>query len=646
MPAVGTTHHIELGGHYYLVRPGSYLKKAAPQFGARFTTGDPDFNNLSFWQHWAQRCFIGGVDQDLYADDAMYDEGVGLDTSDHERVTLARDLSVGSGSNWNLGGFTNVNGWKAIVYNNTLYALGMTAAGVNSKLYKYVPSTDGWVVQTAFSDFCARSITVYDGKLFMGGFTLAGNAKLVYSSGSIASYTVVTNPAGVGTAGVYAMHAFQQKLYVAYGVNVWRMKDDLTWDGNTVFYKANVSDESNYLFAMETHLGFLYMLSKNGHIHRTDGNSTFDMWSWDGQTEGVAIRSFDGRLFVLTFEYTDTTAVGMGVLYQMTGSAVTQLKRWGNSTRSTRAGNLIVHNRRLWYGASNLLGFGNRAGFGIACYDPVEDAHSIPISNSDTSTHSPGSAPYGAHIVDDQIAFGGYMFAFVRGAGAFKTPMMYKDISSSNISRRYDITSAGGSVAALNGGWMTTSTYDAGTPGVKKLWRKVTVDSTIKTDTSIFVEYSLNNGDSWVTVGSITTVAGRKETEFYLQNIIGTSFKLRFTLRSTTGTNSPIFYGFNVSYIPVPEPNWMWSFTIILADKLVLLDGTEETVNAETEISFLSELWRTKQLVHFTDAEGGSWANSTNPGVLIYDITVALRDLNQPLEGEVTITLLEAVETY
>ena len=51
MPGVGTTHHISLGGHYYLLKPASYQKRVAPQFGARFTTGDPDYNNLSFWQH-------------------------------------------------------------------------------------------------------------------------------------------------------------------------------------------------------------------------------------------------------------------------------------------------------------------------------------------------------------------------------------------------------------------------------------------------------------------------------------------------------------------------------------------------------------------------------------------------------------------
>lgn len=647
MPGVGTTHHVEIGGHYYMVRPGSYLKKAAPQFGARFTTGDPDFNNLSLWQHWAQRCFIGGVDQDLFADDAMYDQAIGLDTSGHEKVILSRDLARGAGANWTISSSTaNADaGFKAIIYNSTLYVATMPSTSVDSHLWKYDPSTDGWTRITSLdtSDIVIRSIGTFDGKLFIGGTAIAGGPKLIYSSGALAAWTTVTNPAGV-SGSVRAMRAFQQKMYVAYNTNIWRMKDDQTWDGNTVFYKANQNSDSNYILAMETHLGFLYMLSQNGHVHRTDGNSTFDIWSWDGQTYGVSIKSFDGRLFILTFEFTNTASTGWGVLYQMSGSAVTQLKRFGKDDKATLIGNMVVYDRRLWYGASNLLGFGDRSGFGVACYDPVEDAHSIPITNSDTTTYATGGATGPNLVVDDQIFFQGKLFAFVRGHGAFFTPYKYRDLYTSG--RRFDTTAAGGSTASTNGGWLTTSTYDAGTPGVKKLWRKIIVDAEIVANTSITVDYSINNGTSWTQLTAITTVSARRQFEFYLNNIISTSFKLRFTLRSTSSTATPTFYGFVVSYLPVPEPNWMWSFTLVLAEKMVLLDGTTAVVDTEAELTFLSTTWRTKQLVTFTDAEGVQWSTGGSPGALIYDITFALRDLNQPLEGEVTLTILEAVETY
>ena len=647
---VGVQSHVSVNGREYLIKPFSYAKRAAPQFGARFSTGDPDFNNLSIWQHWSQRCWIGGVDQDDFADDAMYDEGIGVDTTAHEVANLSRDLARGTGSNWAVGSGTTATsaGYKAIVFNNILYVLGLSETSIEGELWQYFPVSDGWSRVTSLdaANITPRSIATFDGKLFIGGAnSTSAIPKLVYSSGALSSWTSITNPAGVSGA-VYAMRSFQQKLYVAFKTYIWRLKDDQTWDGNTVFYKADQNSDSNYMIAMETHLGFLYMLSQNGHIHRTDGNATFDLWSWDGQTYGRAIKSFDGRLFIMTFEFTNTADVGQGVLYQMSGSAVTQLKRWGDDTQATSIPSMVVYDRKMFYGASNLLGFGSavRSGFGVAAYDPIEDAHSIVAANSATGTYAKGVAPYVNYIVDDVIFFQGKLFAFVRGHGAFFTP--YKNRDRESGVRRYDITNASGALAPLNGGWFTTSTYDAGTPGVKKLWRKIAVDTTIKTNTGIVVEYSVDNGTNWSALTGISAVATRTRTEFFLNNVISTSLKLRFTLRSTSSTATPELYGFVVSYIPVPEPNWLWTFTIPLSVSQKQMDGSIVSMDTENEMALLSTAYRTKSLIPFIDIDGTEWATGGSPGVLIYDIEFRVSTMGQPLEGEVVITLIEAVETY
>jgi hypothetical protein len=642
---VGTTHHVQLGGHYYLLKPGSYVKSAAPQFGARFTTGDPDFNNLSMWQHWAQRCLVGGMDAPEFADDAMYDQGVGVDTSVHERVSLARDLSRGAGANWTLGGTAYRR--RFFVYGDALYCVTLPGDTVASVLWKYNGTTDAWDLVFTFG-WTVHSVAVFDGKVFLGGRSLDKlTPKLYWSTGALGSWTVVANPAGVGAFHVSAMRVFQQKLYVAYGIYVWRLKDDETWDGNTVFYKTNATSDANSVVTFEPHLGFLYFLSDNGHVHRSDGNSTFDIWQWDGQTKGIALRSFDGRLFVATFEYTSVADVGYGVLYQMTGSAMTQLKRWGKDGEACSLGSLVAYDRHLFYGASNLLGI--RAGFGVAVYDPVEDAHSIIASNGDTVTYARGAAPYLAYMVDDVFFWQGLMWASVRGHGIFRTSYKTRDRFTT---ARYDVTSAGGAPGATNGGWFTTSTYDAGTPGLRKLWRKVILDYELPVAAcSITLEYSLDNGVSWVLQGTASqtngaTLATRERMEFFLQNKIGVSIKLRLTLRSTDPTKTPVLHGFVVSYLPLVEPNWQWSFTIVLAAKQALLDGTTATVDTEAELLFLRDMYRTKALVAFTDVEGEAWASGGEPGVLVYDLREWLPDMTQPLEGEVTLTLIEAVETY
>lgn len=652
---VGTTTHLALNGHEYLIKPYSYSKRQAPQFGARFSTGDPDYNNLSMWQHWAQNCFVGGADQEEFQDDAMYDEGVGIDTLEHKRITLSRDIRPGTGANWGLSAGPGVagRGYKAIVYNGALYVLTLPDATFEGFLYQYLPATDAWTRITSLdaANISANTIATNDGKLFIGGVAVSTTTpKLVYASGALGSWTTMANPSGVPTnRGIYAMRSFQQRLYVAFGTSVWRLKDNQTWDGNTVFYKADMDSESSYIVSMETHLGFLYMLSENGHVHRTDGNATFDIWSWEGQTKGTAIKSFDGRLFVLTFEYTNTANVGYGTLYQMSGSAVTMLKRWGDGVASTRIGNMTVYDRKLFYGASNLLGFGTgRRGFGVAVYDPVEDAHSIMASNSDTVTYATGAAPYNNYIVDDQFFFHGTMFVFVRGHGGFKTPYVPNDFRANG--RLYDTTAQGGVVGSKNGGWLTTSTYDAGTPGVRKLWKQMVLDYRLPgAQASIFPEYSLDGGRTWTALAGLTTSNGVTDTRarfvYYFNGLASPSFKLRFTLRSTSISVTPILYGFVVSYIPIPEPNWMWTFTIVLSASQAAMDGSTLTVDTEAEMLFLENLLRTKALVTFIDIDGKTWA-SNGAGVLIYDMDMRVGQLTQPLEGEVVVTLLEAVETY
>jgi hypothetical protein len=264
-------------------------------------------------------------------------------------------------------------------------------------------------------------------------------------------------------------------------------------------------------------------------------------------------------------------------------------------------------------------------------------------------TYAAGSSPYKNYIVDDIAFFNGKMFVLVRGHGVFYTVYQNRDEGRNGFipggPRRYDLSASGASVGPLNGGWLTTSTYDAGTPGLKKLWRKLVVDYAIPDSScSLVAECSADNGETWATISTITTVTTRGLVSLYF-NRQSSSLKLRFTLRSTSATKTPILFGYVVSYVPIPEPNWLWTFTIVLAEKLVLLDGTEETVDTEAEIAYLSSLYRSKVLIDFIDPEGTVWA-LTGPGALPYDITFALRDLNKPLEGEVTLTLLEAVENF
>jgi hypothetical protein len=388
------------------------------------------------------------------------------------------------------------------------------------------------------------------------------------------------------------------------------------------------------------------MLSQNGHLHRTDGNNSFDIWSWDGQTNGVSLRSYDGRLFVGTYEWTDTADVGMGVLYQFTGAAVTELKRWGRVGKATSIGNMIVYNRKLYYGASSL--FGVRGGFGVAVYDSIEDGHSIYAIQDDTTTYpdTPVAGNNGSSwLVDDLIVFGGHLFCAVRGYGVFQTTDHFKDVELGT--SRHSTSTIGGE--------LISSLYDAGTPGMKKLWRKINIYIDLPLNTSFTLSYSLNGGTLWTPVATKNGIGGLTGAAapwtFYLENIRNPNFMWKIVMKTTDATVSPTLRGVVIAYLPQPEPNWMWHFTVPIADTWELLDGTTQQVGADLGgntnnlITYLASLFRDQSMVSFTDVDGSVWATDA-PGVLVYDIAIVHYDIDNPREGDIRITLLETVETY
>lgn len=533
MAGVGTTHDVKIGDIYCKLMPGGYRKRFAPLRGARVSSGDPDWNDLSVWQVWNQHCWAGGLGADKWIDDSMYDTGVGMDTTRHEQASLSRDLSICA--NGGTLDATSLVKREYIVYqkpggNKRLYCISYPDEGDNSCLWKYTRSTDTWTKLYEFAH-TARCITSHSGELAIG-FT---NGKIKSNANPDNDATWVNrNPPKGETQGVTAMMRYRQRLYVAYGRTVYRRKWNWTIDGKTEFYDPQ---EGGVIVCMEKHLSFLYMGSQNGHVHRTDGNNTFDLWSWDGGTTVVSMRSFDGRLFIGTYEFNDDASLGEGAIYQMTGSAMTQLKRWGELSRSTITGKFREYDRKLYYGASALWSMNKNAagtdlgGFGIAVYDPIEDAHSIWATNKDSTTY-PDSTGTGADwIVDDVIFWRGKVHAAVRGVGQFISPIAYRDYITGTVN--YDTTTTAATGTA-NTGFLVSSAYDGGTPGLQKLWRFGQLDAFLPSNNvTVELQYSIDKGDTWTSLGTLKrTLTGTLATSIGSATIVGTSTDFSVEVRS------------------------------------------------------------------------------------------------------------------
>ena len=711
MGSANSQYHVVLNGQGLILNPYGHSKVPAPLFGARVSGGDPSYNSLNIWQHWTQTCWAGGLGADEWTDDSMYTDAVGIDTTIHERAFLSRDLTRPTGGTLNAGSLDVVR--KFYIFNGVLYCLTLPAAdGVTSYLWGFTKATSTWALVKTFTNWRARCIFAWNLRLVIGG----EQGQLQHAATASGTYTTVNPPAGV-TDPVTALGGFNQRLYVAYGQHVWRRKADFSLDGSTVFYDAVGTDVINNF---KVHLSALYFSSRDGHVFRTDSNNTFDIWAWDAHTYITTMQSYDGKLFIGTYEYTDTTDLGQGVLYQLTGSAMTQLKRWGGFARATSIGGMIVYDRKLYYGASGLWqmnktsGGSDLGGFGVAVYDSVEDAHSIWATNKDTTTYPDASGNGRDWVVDDVAFFGGILHASVRKSGLFVTPLAYRDFLTA--SATYDTTTTTASGASSTG-FIRSSDYDGGTPGLLKLWKQILLQADLVSDNvSVKVYYSLDKGLSWsgaytmsrTLTGVVnTTVAGtavtgtgtffRREVQpgdsirfgtqtrtvltvnsntsitltatggalqtgvaakhnkirfsyaFQLQDVRSPRMQYRLELNTTNGAESPVVRGISISYLPQPEPNWMWKLQFNLSDKMQLLDGTVITNNVDAIITMLDGLYRGQRITTFTDIDGVNWEVGGAPGVIVYDYQVnrfVPSVSGQVSEATVYVTLLETAESY
>ena len=636
--SVGGTHHVKIGDDYFLVHPNSYFKRAAPAFGARFAGGDPDYSQLNFWQHWGQSCWIGGMGQSDWEDDAMYDYAVGVDTTQHDLVALSRGLTTG-GTGYALGGDTG-SARRFVRYKGKLYCYDYLYWSNTAVMYELNGST--WSTTRSFTDLRVGCMVRFSSDLYVGT-----SGKKLYKWKTGTAWRKINKPKN-RTDVPHVMFPYRGRLYCGFGNQVWRLKPNDKWDGKRPFFKGPGVDNYN---AAALHQGFLYFASRNGHILRTDGNQMFDLYQFGGQTIIEKLESYDGKLFVFTREWYDDIAEGELVIYQMTGAAVTELQRFGRVGITTTTSAAVPVARRLFYGASSLLGVSSETGFGIAVYDAREDAHSMFAAQRNTTTYTADSNGTD-YIVDDMVYWGNTFYVHVRGHGIFKVPYTHRDLERAIATFDNSWT---GSIAAGNnqGGVLVSSDFDAGTPGLEKIWRKVTVTADMpSTACTVYASYSLDGGENWTSLGNFTKPSGSTRTtqDFFLNDVKSSRFRYKLQLSTSNANYSPFIRSVVISFLPNPEPNWLWQFTAVLATKVELLDGSHLDQDVDAIRAGLETAFRDSQLVTFTDIDGTVWSDSgATKGVLVQDITFSAPYIGPSSEGDIEYTvqlqLLEAVET-
>jgi len=74
-------YDVKINGQGFILVEESYRRRAQQPFAPRFSTGDPSFADLSFWQFLTQEDFGGGVGQDDFVDTTKIKSAIGWDLS-------------------------------------------------------------------------------------------------------------------------------------------------------------------------------------------------------------------------------------------------------------------------------------------------------------------------------------------------------------------------------------------------------------------------------------------------------------------------------------------------------------------------------------------------------------------------------------
>jgi hypothetical protein len=103
MSAINSKFHIDIGGFGFVlaVMPRGnrhiYGREEAPAFVNKFSTGDPNYRDSTFFPHCLQNNWLNGFDQEKFNDGGKFYRSSGVDTTNQEKLTLQKAMdSAGS----------------------------------------------------------------------------------------------------------------------------------------------------------------------------------------------------------------------------------------------------------------------------------------------------------------------------------------------------------------------------------------------------------------------------------------------------------------------------------------------------------------------------------------------------------------------
>jgi hypothetical protein len=99
MAALESKAHISINGYLFLIAKNArkeshvYGREESPHFVNKFSSGDPNYRDSTFFPHWVQNNWLNGFNQEKFNDGGKFWRSSAIDTTAQEKITLQKLFS-------------------------------------------------------------------------------------------------------------------------------------------------------------------------------------------------------------------------------------------------------------------------------------------------------------------------------------------------------------------------------------------------------------------------------------------------------------------------------------------------------------------------------------------------------------------------
>ena len=566
MTAAGVTHHITLEQNSalygFMLRDGRYRVQRADDFAPRISVGTDPSLREGIWDAWAQSGFPEGIDQPTV-------RNLSKVLSTDGNIFGGRGESITLDSKWNSSDASKVCTAPMLV--DLATGTDFIAAGVSTKVRRYNLGADTWTAST--TTFATNVLWLHRHGQYM--FAACGSGDSIQRSSDLDTWT---EPAAQTANCLTTWQSAFSGTNTTYLVCAIDATIKLSSDNGATWGSAITVDDANVnITGLGVAFGLL-VIGKEDALCTYDGTTvTTEMRFANKRYTGNcrALVYHEGFLWTHILAQVVKLSFSAGGISNMVD--VTPVK-YGDENEE-----LYGHGvpRWMWSGPFNLyVAFDD----GSSLYPEVlmhngQGWHQVYKGASGDTMYAGGYSRLGSRMLVND------------GATRIRRQASLRDLPFPD----YPST-----------GTFTTSDFDGSLPFMYKAYREIAIEAeNITTGAGqILVEYSLDKGANFVTLGTITS-SGKTYMQFPGGTAVSSqNLRLRFTITRNSTSSTPRMRRFALWVLSRPTPIYVFHVDLKLFDGQDILGDAVESVSTDERLAFLLGAEASKTPVTFGDWHG------------------------------------------